>query len=61
MYKILSEGGLENWHFEYIWRCKATPTAKIFAYMVLHDKILTKAVLTFKKERNGGKPGVCML
>ncbi|XP_078165534.1 uncharacterized protein LOC144560244 [Carex rostrata] len=53
LYKILSEGGLENWHFEYIWRCKATPTAKIFAYMVLHDKILTKAVLTFKKERNG--------
>lgn len=45
IYKVLSEGGKVKWHYEFIWRSKATPTAKLFAYFILNDKILTKEVL----------------
>lgn len=38
--------GKMKWPFSFTWSYPAPPTVKIFAYLVLHDKILTKDVLS---------------
>lgn len=43
-YKILI-GGMIRWHFHYIWSAKVTLSAKIFAYLMIHGRILTRDVL----------------
>lgn len=37
----MSEGGKVKWDFDEIWSCKATPTAKTFAFLVLNERLLT--------------------
>lgn len=43
-YRIMSEGGMIRWRFEFTWKCKILPTAKLFAYLVLKSKILTRGM-----------------
>lgn len=45
VYRMLSGGGLIKWHFQYTWKSKVPPSAKLFAYFMLHGKILTREVL----------------
>lgn len=44
-YGILTEGGLVLWRHRLLWKCKISPTVKLFAYMVLQGKLLTKDIL----------------
>lgn len=42
IYKILIGGRKIRWPHHYIWSCKITPSAKIFIYLTLQEKILTR-------------------
>lgn len=44
-YSVISEGGKIRWRFSYIWSAKVPPTVKIFAYMVLNERVLTRRAL----------------
>lgn len=38
-------GGKITWPFRFIWSAKVPPTAKIFAYLLLQDRVLTRDIL----------------
>lgn len=44
-YKILAEGGKVRWFYKAVWKCKAQPTARIFTYLMLQGKTLTRDML----------------
>ena len=44
-YGILTGGGMTKWPFPKIWKCKVPPTVRIFAYLMLQGKVLTRDVL----------------
>lgn len=45
IYKILIGIGKINWPFMEVWKSKLPPTVKVFAIMMLRDKILTHEVM----------------
>lgn len=51
VYQVLGGGGLIGWHFNFLWKCKLPPTVKIFAYMLLQGRILTRDVLIKRRMR----------
>lgn len=44
-YRIISTAGKIIWPFKYIWKAKVPPTVKIFLYLLLNGKILSRDVL----------------
>lgn len=46
IYRVLIGGGKTEWVFNYTWKCPVPPTVKIFIYLVLNDKILSRDVLS---------------
>ena len=42
---LIKSGGRTNWPFQEIWITKIPPTVKVFLYLLLQDKLLTKQVL----------------
>lgn len=45
IYRVLSEGGRIKCTFRETWTCKIPPSVKIFAYLVLCEKLLTRDTL----------------
>lgn len=45
VYKIMIGGGKIAWQHIYIWKSKATPNAKVFAYLMLRGKLLTHEIM----------------
>lgn len=37
--------GKTKWEFLFTWKCPVPPSVKLFAYLMLHDKILLRVVL----------------
>lgn len=46
MYMVLTTMGKTRWHFSFTWKCPVPLTVKIFSFMALKNKILTKVVLS---------------
>lgn len=44
-YRILTEEGMTRWHFAKIWKGRIPPTVRIFSYLLLQGKTLTRDVL----------------
>ncbi|XP_078150376.1 uncharacterized protein LOC144545702 [Carex rostrata] len=51
-------GGKEKWSFQEIWEVKAPQTVKIFGYLLLQNRILTRDVL---RRRHISCPTECVL
>lgn len=45
VYKVMIEGGKIRWRYMTIWKCKAPPNAKLFAYLMLREKLLIHEVM----------------
>lgn len=56
-YQILCMGGKIKCAFMYVWAAKITPSAKIFAYLALRDRILTRERL---RSRGMQTPRMCV-
>ena len=46
IYMAMSSMGKARWDFSFAWKCPVPPTVKIFTFLVLKNKILTKVVLS---------------
>lgn len=46
IYRVLASLGRTQWEFQFTWKSPIPPTVKIFAYLVLKDKILTRDSLS---------------
>lgn len=44
-YRMFSGNGMIKWEFNFTWKCRVPPTVRIFAFLLLQDRILTKDVL----------------
>ena len=47
-YAILNDGGLRSQHAMDIWKCKVPLKTKVFSWLVVHDKILSRENLAKK-------------
>lgn len=45
VYKVLTAGGKVRWKYEFLWSCNAPIKVKIFAVLVLRERILTHDVM----------------
>lgn len=45
VYKLLTGGGRIDWEFKSIWHFPIPPSTRIFLYLLLNDKLLTREVL----------------
>lgn len=45
IYKLLTEGGLIKWEFSFIWKLPIPPSVRIFIYLLLNEKLLTRDVM----------------
>lgn len=48
-YHVIKTGGKERWPFPEIWHMRAPQSVKIFCYLVLQNRILTKEVLMIRQ------------
>lgn len=58
-YKIMSEGGLIQWRLAFIWKCRIPTTVKIFTYLMLKGKILTRDVMLRRVMNYGRHCSMC--
>ena len=47
-YALLNDGGLRSQHGNDIWKCNAPLKIKVFTWLVIHNKILSRENLTKK-------------
>lgn len=47
-YAILANGGKLTWHFEYAWHYHIPPPVRVFIFLLLQHKILTRDVLLYR-------------
>lgn len=60
-YTLLTSLGRIPWPFAFIWKCAAPPTVRVFTYLLLNNKILTKDILFKRKLISGPLELICVL
>lgn len=48
IYKMLISGGLIKWEFKAIWKYSIPPTVKVFRYLLLKERLLTREVMIYR-------------
>lgn len=48
IYQVLISGGLIRWEFKAIWRYNIPPTVKVFIFLLLKDRLLTREVMIYR-------------
>lgn len=46
VYKAMISAGKTRWRYQLIWKCAAPPNAKLFAFLMLREKLLTHELMS---------------